>query len=160
MGTNEHYNKIVFIVVWKSNSFLQNINDKFWLVKYKEPLTLAVERLLPANALFRCLHDDECTGATKKKWSTNKNENLQLEQANQKFSVMIWTYNKYILEQCWHQISQTAMYMSSWQKRFLDKVLQVLQQKQPLQNQLKMLRFGAKRHWRMWSLKSRNYLFI
>ena len=33
----------------------------------------------------------------KKKWSTNKNENLQLEQANQKFSVMIWTYNKYYL---------------------------------------------------------------
>ena len=33
---------------------LQNINNEFWLVKYKEPLTLAVERLLPANALFRC----------------------------------------------------------------------------------------------------------
>ena len=45
---------------------LQNINNEFWLVKNKEPLTLAVERLLPANALFRCLHDDECTGATKK----------------------------------------------------------------------------------------------
>ena len=43
------------------------LKSELWLVKYKEPLTLAVERLLPANALFRCLHDDECTGATEKK---------------------------------------------------------------------------------------------
>ena len=55
----------------------------------------------------------------------------------------------------------TAMYTSSWQTRFLDKVLQMLlQQKQQLQNQLKMLRFGAKRHRRMWSLKLRKSCII
>ena len=140
---------------------LQNINNEFWLVKYKEPLTLAVERLLPANALFRCLHDDECTGATKKKMKYEQKWKLTTGTSQSE----IFSHDLNVQQvHTWTVLAPnfaTAMYTSSWQTRFLDKVLQMLlQQKQQLQNQLKMLRFGAKWHRRMWSLKSHVILFI
>ena len=143
---------------------LQNINNEFWLVKNKEPLTLAVERLLPANALFRCLHDDEWTGATKKKMKYEQKWKLTTGTSQSE----IFSHDLNVQQvHTWTVLAPnfaTAMYTSSWQTRFLDKVLQMLlQQKQQLQNQLKMLRFGAKRHRRMWSLKlrkSRIILFI
>ena len=105
VGTNEHCNKIVFIVVWKAND---STKYKQWILTCKiqgapHIGSWAAPACQCSVQMFTWWWMSWCH---EKKWSTNKNENLQLEQANQKFSVMIWTYNKYILEQCWRQISQ------------------------------------------------------
>ena len=151
----------------------KKINNEFWLVKKnKEPLTLAVERLLPANALFRCLHFLEWTSAPRKKNEVRtKNENLQLESANQKIC-QLWFVILRVLGQCWRQnsqlqcerppgieISRERTSNAATKNNFNVALLFGTLRQHARSNYIiatngiswKTLRFGAKRHLRIWS---------
>ena len=159
----------------------KKINNEFWLVKKnKEPLTLAVERLLPANALFRCLHFLEWTS-----WRHEKRMKYEPKMKTCNWNHPIRKFVNYDLSsfeflnsvgakirklQCerppgieisWERTSNAAT-----KNNFNVALLFGTLRQHARSNYIiatngiswKTLRFGAKRHLRIWSLKFKKSL--